>query len=685
MSDEASLKPVAAGTQDADEVTQAFGGMRPGRSRREHPEGTPRQKQGVRLRKGELDGFTTQLIDWVANGCTDEAWAPLLERASDPGCPPWLNPKFVYLDDLSHRILAVALAFHVHQQDALDKTPFEGESVLTVASLLHKLSLPAPGGVYQVSERLGWNRPLRQRGWVELDHEWSTRRLRKGQDAISVARLLKTEISLSVSMLGPLLGLPDLEEDEEIPALDDLILPEAVWYAIGGMFQGIYPTHIPRWIYLKGPEHSGRRTLAKVLAQELGMKLKILGPGDGAVPGAFILVDVHRAFDEDDWARVRRHRSWVFLRGEGSNTPLNIEGRANLVLDLGALETGTRTGFWKDQLKNSGSRFSGCSVQDFSGFSAPPGAVIEALRQVAEEAELMDLSPAATRGRLMEKVDPNAGKGRDDRFGERIEPKRSLHELCLGPASSQRFKQIVASIRGRRALLSKWNLDPSLVGQAQGVALFHGPSGTGKSMAAEVLAHELGLPLLRIEATALEGPFVGSSESLVHDFFQGAAGQPAVLLLDEADSFLMNRDQAEGSTRRYQHSLVNCWLRELDRFTGILVMTTNHASGLDPAIERRIQYRMAFEAPGPEVRERIWGSLFDRAPIPGKEGLDLREIAVRFNFSGGRIRNAFLGACHRAAEIDAIEQSILLEACEEEFRSSMPVQSGKPIKGFALA
>lgn len=685
MSNEANFKPVEAGTQGRKGIGSAFGAGRPGRPKAGLPEGSPRQKKAVRLRKEQLDEFTTQLLEWVAKGCTDADWASLLGRAAEPGCPPWLDKKFVSLNDLSHRVLAVSLAFLVHQQGALAKSPFAGESALTGESLLHRLSLPAPGGVYQLSECLAWDRQLRRRGWVELDNEWSARRMRKGQEAISVARLMKMEISLSVSMLGALLGLPDLEEEDEGPVLDDLTLPEEVWNAIAGILQGPYPTHIPRWIYLKGPEHSGRRTLAKALAQTMGKKLKVIGPGDGAYPGAFVLVDVHRGFDEDDWAKARRHTSWVFLRGEGANDSINIEGRANLVLDLGALEDATRNGFWADQLKKAGSRFSACDPAEFSSSSAPPGAVIEALQKIAQEAELRDLDPVVTKARLLEAVHPRAEAAQDGEFVERIAPKRTLQELCLATEASHRFKQIVASIRGRGAMLNKWNLDPGLVGQAQGIALFHGPSGTGKSMAAEVLAQELGMPLLRVEATSLVGPYVGESEHQVHEFFSQAAGRPAVLLLDEADSFLADRGRTEGSTRQYYHSLVNCWLRELQKFTGILVMTTNHAAALDPAIERRIQFRLAFDAPGSEVRERIWKSFLDQAPIPGKDGLDLRAVATQFNLSGGRIRNAFLGACHRAAEIDSINQSILIEACEEELRSSMPIPGSKTIRGFALA
>ena len=146
---------------------------------------------------------------------------------------------------------------------------------------------------------------------------------------------------------------------------------------------------------------------------------------------------------------------------------------------------------------------------------------------------------------------------------------------------------------------------------------------------------------------------------------------------------MSDRNRAEGSTRRYQISLTNEWLRSLDQFEGVLVFTTNHASGLDPAIERRVQFRLEFPEPDSQVRARIWANLFGRSRIPGSNALDLTEVAERFPLSGGLIRNAFLESCQRAAEAGAISQQILLEACEEEFRSGLPGKKAKQIRGFA--
>ncbi|MBK8727245.1 MAG: ATP-binding protein [Holophagaceae bacterium] len=249
----------------------------------------------------------------------------------------------------------------------------------------------------------------------------------------------------------------------------------------------------------------------------------------------------------------------------------------------------------------------------------------------------------------------------------------------------ERFKRVIRSIQGRKELLDAWGLDPALVGKAQGVCLFHGPSGTGKSLAGEVLAKELGLPLWRMQASELESAYVGESEARLHKLFELAKGKPAVLLLDEADSVLADRSRAEGSTRRYIQSLTAAWLRELDRFSGVLVLTSNFADSMDAAFERRIQFRIEFPVPDAGVREKIWAKLLGDAPIPGRDSLDLALVADRFPMAGGLIRNAFLTACHRAAELGHITQEVLHQAAEEEQKSALPkVGHGmKRIHGFA--
>ena len=364
-----------------------------------------------------------------------------------------------------------------------------------------------------------------------------------------------------------------------------------------------------------------------------------------------------------------------------------MERHCNLTLDLGTLTKAEVIMFASHRIKGAGSLFEQCNPIDVAGGSGlTPGALVDAMAKIKEEAEWQGHDPDSVPHLLMKAVK----RVQTDRkeFAQEVQAKLTVADLCLDRDHMSRFLRIIQGIRGRQALLTRWNLDPSLVGKAK-VVLFHGPSGTGKSMGAEVLAHELGLPLKRIEASSLESAYVGESEQKLHNFFHEARkGNPSVLLFDEADAVLGDRSSAEGSTRRYQLSLTNSWLRELDEgFDGVLVFTTNHAQNFDPALERRIQFRLGFKEPGPTVRQNIWTNLFDKAPVPGTETLNLKSIAEEFPLTGGRIRNAFLAALESAGEEGRITQQIIQEACREEYQSGLPRTSGsanRPI-GFGVA
>jgi len=463
-----------------------------------------------------------------------------------------------------------------------------------------------------------------------------------------------------------------------------LVLPQTVRNTLNRFLRQPPPLNKPFWIFLKGPAQSGRRTLAQALTKQFGQTLRPTCMCDGPQPGNCILVELFSTTDEDDWANIKDHPGWIFIRPREQGLKLNLESRADLVLDLGALEAASRLRFWTDRLHDLGGQFATINPAEMAAVDAPPGNAIEALQKVSQSATWTDMTAAGMKSRLKELLAVSTGATQEQQYATKVIPERTLDELCLEPEAMERFQRILKSIRGRSEMLSRWNLDPGLVGRAKGVLLFHGPSGTGKSMAAEVLAQELHLPLLRVEAAELESsPYVGETENRIHKFFASTKEKPSVLLLDEADSFLMARSSAEGSTRRYQINVVNTFLREIEQFEGLLCFTSNMADGLDPALERRITYRLEFQPPTKEVRKRIWESLFQKALIPGHETLDLSTVAQAYDFNGGRTRLAFLDSLQRAAEVGRIDQRILMEACEEEHRSALPSQKTKQIRGFA--
>jgi len=548
---------------------------------------------------------------------------------------------------------------------------------------LHRLGLVPPVGIQQLATRLSGEGPLRQLRLLNVEENWNQKRRRGEDDSFSVGRFLRTRFSLNIHALGKLIEEQVQGEQVEGPLLDDLVLAEEVRQTVEKLIQSPPVAGKAFFILLKGPEGYGRRSLARAMATQLGLPLREINPFDGPRPGCCVLVGVNGSFDEDDWEKIQDQQGIVFFRESNGRVGLEVEGLVDLVLDLGALDVATMVTFSFRVLKEAGPLFQEVDPFDTGRSGISPGKLVRAIQRLKAETQWRSHSPSEIKNLMDRAIQMTRESKESSKFVEQVEPKVGLKDLCLPPQLMERFECMVRSIKGRKQMLEKWGLDPAVVGKAQGICLFFGNSGNGKSHCARILAAELGVPLWNVMPSDLESPYVGESESRLHQLFQNAKGKDVVLLFDEAEVVLAHRSRAEGSTQRYQTSLTNAWLRELEQFNGTLVMTTNHASSLDPAVIRRIQFRLEFPDPDSQVRAQIWANLFRNAAIPGKETLDLGAIAEHYPLSGGLIRNAFVEACQRAAEAGVITQEIILQAVEEEHRSALPGNRTKEIRGFA--
>ena len=177
-----------------------------------------------------------------------------------------------------------------------------------------------------------------------------------------------------------------------------------------------------------------------------------------------------------------------------------------------------------------------------------------------------------------------------------------------------------------------------------------------------MIATELGIALYRVDLSRIVSKWVGETEKNLARLFAEARHGHAVLLFDEADALFGKRTEVKSSVDRYANLEVNFLLQKLDHFDGVAILTTNAMQGIDEAFLRRLQFRVTFDAPDHDARVTLW-----RAHLPPAEhldaGLDLDEIADRYEFSGGNIRNAAIRAAFLAAEAGtAISQAHLRSA-----------------------
>ena len=230
-----------------------------------------------------------------------------------------------------------------------------------------------------------------------------------------------------------------------------------------------------------------------------------------------------------------------------------------------------------------------------------------------------------------------------------IVPRRTFADVVLPPATRKTLDQALAQVTSFDLIYRQWGLGERHPG---GMALafnFAGPSGTGKTICAEAVAHALGRRLMIVRYAEVESMWMGETPKNVAAVFRLAREQDAVLFFDEADAIAARRStQVDHSFQRESNTVVSVLLQELERFNGVVIFATNMAVNFDPAFERRIRTHVLFEMPGVEERERIWRvQLHARTPLA--PDVDFRALAERYEASGGDIHNAVLKAAMAAA------------------------------------
>lgn len=245
-----------------------------------------------------------------------------------------------------------------------------------------------------------------------------------------------------------------------------------------------------------------------------------------------------------------------------------------------------------------------------------------------------------------------------------------LDALVLSAENRELLDELVVRVRKRRQVFEQWGFR-AVAGPAIGVAaLFHGPPGTGKSMAAHAMATELGVECLRVDLSQVVSKWVGETEKSLARMFDVAERSDALLLFDEADALFTRRTDVKSSNDRYANLEVNYLLQRIEAFPGLAVLTTNHIAAIDPAFQRRLSVQIHFDFPDAAERARLWRcKLPPEAPL-GPDVL-LEVLGERYAMTGARIRNAALRAAFYAAEAGSIiTQAHLERAIQTEFRSA---------------
>lgn len=258
--------------------------------------------------------------------------------------------------------------------------------------------------------------------------------------------------------------------------------------------------------------------------------------------------------------------------------------------------------------------------------------------------------------------------GRLNSLAHKIATTYAWDDIVLPADQIRQLREICLQVRHRRTVLERWGFDRHL-SMGKGVnVLFAGQSGTGKTMAAEIIAADLGLELYKVDLSTMVSKYIGETEKNLDRVFKAAREANAILFFDEADALFGKRSEVKDAHDRYANIEVGYLLQKMEEYDGVVILATNLRKNLDDAFVRRLHIAIDFPFPEDADRLRIWRKVFP-ADAPLHSDVDLEFLARQFKLAGGNIRNIALFAAYLAAEDgDTITMSHIIRAMKREYQ-----------------
>jgi hypothetical protein len=444
-------------------------------------------------------------------------------------------------------------------------------------------------------------------------------------------------------------------------------------------------------VRLTGDDASGQADVAAAVATALGLGLHVLQAGD--VPTGHAEIDALTTFWEREAALlgsallvsagadplpavatrlIEQLRGLVFLSA-AQPQPLERPTLRFAVDKPGAIE---QRQLWQLALGDGAERLDGALDVIAGQFKLSARTIL---------AEGAQLAPAVVAGdapdEAMWLACRSVGRSKLDDLAQRLDSSVGWDDLVLPEAQAATLRQIGAHVRNRLKVHLEWGFAEKGSRGLGITALFAGESGTGKTMAAEVLANELRLDLYRIDLSAVVSKYIGETEKNLRRVFDAADESGAILLFDEADALFGKRSEVKDSHDRYANIEIGYLLQRMEAYRGLAILTTNMKAALDVAFQRRLRFVVHFPFPDQTQREAIWRNVFPaRAPM---HAVDYGKLA-RLSITGGSIRNIAINAAFRAAERqEHISMAHLLQSAHHDADKRERPLSAAETRGWA--
>jgi AAA+ superfamily predicted ATPase len=476
--------------------------------------------------------------------------------------------------------------------------------------------------------------------------------------------------------------------------------------------------HDPLRLYFQGPRGAGKGSTAEALAGEMGVRLLVvsldrLPLGDHSLPdvlalifreawlqGALLYLDDLDTLQGEQGAFCRRalagqltqHPGVTILAGTQVWAQLGEEPLGVLVVPFVLPDFARRRQTWEETLGAYGASLAPGDLDALAGrFRLAPGQIRDAVliayngarwRMAAnssEPAHHLPL-PIPTLHQLFAAARSQTGHDLMA-LARKIEPVYGWNDIVLPGDPLAQLHELCQRVAHRRRVMDEWGFDRQM-SQGKGIsALFAGAPGTGKTMAAEVIARELGLDLFKIDLSAVISKYIGETEKNLERVFAAATDANAILLFDEADALFGKRSEVRDSHDRYANIEIAYLLQRMEQYDGLAILATNLRQHLDDAFTRRLQFVVEFPFPDEADRRRIWQVCFP-AEAPRDPAIDFEQLARKFRLPGGNIKNIVLGAAFLAADENTrIGMRHLLQATRREYQKMGKVVSEADLNG----
>jgi SpoVK/Ycf46/Vps4 family AAA+-type ATPase len=524
--------------------------------------------------------------------------------------------------------------------------------------------------------------------------------LLEGEENIGLA-LISSFIKIDERIINFLLGSdePDMKIKNFLQiiipkkAFEDLILPSDFKSKLMNMASWYSGNKFPLKLLFCGPPGSGKKTAAEAFCREAGKNLlivdsKILLEGRSSETADLIMREAIlqnsalylQAFDEllED-KEPKNPPEFLIQAFKMFPGLIFLAGNEYMELDKGLINNGfvpfsfplpsyyVRKQLWESCLNNyklaegvnlnalaSKFRFTGGQIRDaaftafsFAGGKNPSGSVLS----------MEDLYKGC--------------KAQSNQKLNSLAMKTNLHytweDIVLPKSTMEHLKEVSGFIKYKGKVHSDWGFENKLsLGKGLNV-LFSGPSGTGKTMAAEILANEVKLDLYKIDLSSMVSKYIGETEKNLKKVFEEAETSNSILFFDEADALFGKRSEVKDSHDRYANIEINYLLQKMEEYEGVVILASNFRKNIDEAFLRRLHFIIEFPIPDEKYREKIWKNVFPEE-MPVDNDIDFVFLS-RFKITGGNIKNIALSAAFLAADdCGLVMMKHIIRAARREFQ-----------------